>query len=104
MALTTNSQSHNLVGFKQQIFKRLAFLGTPQAEATKFVDLSMTLITSGIEGSVARADVKRLVVALARVLGKPRADLFVKWLVEKIPEACSSTAIVQPSDCKQVTV
>jgi hypothetical protein len=104
MALTTNPQSHDLAGFKQQIFQRLAFLGMPQGDATKFVDLSMTLITSGIEGRVARAEAKRLVMALSRVLGKPRADLFVKWLVAKIPEACSSTAIVQPSDSKQTTV
>lgn len=103
MALASASGSNSLEHLKQQIFTRLAFLGMLQGDATKFVDLSMKVVASGTEGKSARGGLKK---ALSRVLGKPRAELFVKWLMEKILDLSTSrsrlsaAASAQPSESK----
>jgi len=86
-----------LFELQQSVFKRLAFLGMPPAEVTKFGDWSLKLAQTGAQGR----DVKMITKALSRHLGKPRADLFVKWLMVRIPELSNSEATlalpVEPS-------
>ncbi len=65
---------------RSEVFTRLAFLGMPQDDVARFVDLTTEFVTSGAQGRASQAEVKKLVRTLSRRLGKPRADLFVKWL------------------------
>jgi len=86
-----------LFELQQSVFKRLAFLGMPPAEVTKFGDWSLKIAQTGAQGK----DIKMITKALSRHLGKPRADLFVKWLMVRIPELSNSEATlampVEPS-------
>jgi hypothetical protein len=99
MVLADDDDLITLDMFKKQVIRRLAFLGLPQGDVAKLVDLCADLVPRGAQAS--KADMKRLVKMLARSVGKPRANLFVKWLIERTPEvSCSHGA----ASCQQPSV
>lgn len=99
-----NSQLSNL---QQQVRTRLSFLGMPQGDVHRFVELASKVAGGGAEVRASQTEMRKLGRALSREVGKPRADLFVKWLVDRIPEVSkiatahpSDQSVAQPSNCK----
>mmetsp|Transcript_108473 Transcript_108473/g.188312 ORF Transcript_108473/g.188312 Transcript_108473/m.188312 type:complete len:919 (-) Transcript_108473:139-2895(-) len=74
--------------FKKEVFSKLAFLGIPHGDASslkhlwKFVNLTVKLACEAEARQSSQP--RKLVRALSKELGVPRAELFVKWLTEKI--------------------
>lgn len=91
------AQITQLSNLQQQVRTRLSFLGMPQGDVHRFVTLASKVAGGGTEVRAFQTEMKKLGRALSREVGKPRADLFVKWLVDRIPEV-SKIAIPTPSD------
>jgi len=89
MAAGSNAESE----LKQQVFGRLAFLGMPQGDAAKIAQLSINLAMAGSQAPSFQSDTKKLTRALSQHVGKPRAHLFAKWLIERIPNVCETVAV-----------
>jgi len=99
MAAGSNSESE----LKQQVFGRLAFLGMPQGDAAKIAQLSINLAMAGSQAPSFQSDTKKLTRALSQHVGKPRAHLFAKWLIERIPKVCETVAVPKLSSLISAT-
>lgn len=93
----TDIQSKALAEFREQVFKRVAFLGMQNGDVTSFVDLCASLALSDAESKSAPADARKLAKALTRYIGKPRANLFMTWLLQKIPDVHRALSTAESS-------
>jgi len=92
MASARDIDAIHIEEFKQHVFKRVAFLGMASGEAAQFVSLCVNLATIDPQDKSSPAETKRIARTLSRSLGRPRAELFMKWLRERIPDVHESVA------------
>jgi hypothetical protein len=100
MAESIDNAGDQVAKFKQEVFSKLAFLGMPHGDVAalrhlwKLVNLSAKLGTENSCILNTKPEVQKLVKALTKELGAPRAGLFVRWLVDKIHVYFSRKIIV----------